>query len=128
MPYKDPEVAKAKAHERYMRNRDVLYAKSRAYVLEHPEQNRAYKRAAKRRLRDWLDSIKREAGCVDCGTHEGRLDFDHRPDTVKLFNPARLDRGRKALEAEIAKCDVRCVSCHMRRHWPNGPVKNGVVR
>jgi hypothetical protein len=88
---------------------------------EQRERDGAAKRVYKRKMRDWLDAVKRAAGCVDCGTREGRLDFDHRPGTVKLFNPTQLNRGREILEIEIAKCDVRCVSCHARRHWPDGP-------
>lgn len=68
------------------------------------------------RKRAILDALKRERGCVDCGATEGRLDFDHRPGTIKEFN---LGRPRASLErvlAEVEKCDVRCASCHARRH------------
>jgi hypothetical protein len=64
-----------------------------------------------------LETLKRERGCIDCGRKDGRLDFDHRPGQVKLFNIGPdVNRSWAVLMAEIAKCDVRCASCHARRH------------
>lgn len=48
------------------------------------------------------------------------MDFDHRPDEVKLFNIAeyaRLKPSMAQLEAEIAKCDVICSNCHRIRTY-----------
>lgn len=57
-----------------------------------------------------------ESGCVDCGynKHPDALDFDHRPDEIKLFNIGFgiVSRSWDAIRAEIAKCDVRCANCH----------------
>lgn len=59
-----------------------------------------------------------EHPCVDCGETDLRvLDFDH------VRGSKRREVGRMAaapfsvavLEAEIAKCEVRCVNCHRRR-------------
>lgn len=54
--------------------------------------------------------------CVDCGeTDPEVLEFDHVRDKVievsRLIATAAPDR----ILAEIAKCEVRCVNCHMRR-------------
>jgi Zn finger protein HypA/HybF involved in hydrogenase expression len=76
----------------------------------------ANKRAFVARRRRFVNDIKTTCGCVDCGTREGRLDLDHRPNTVKLFNLASPSRSLRAIVAEIEKCDVRCASCHTRRH------------
>lgn len=70
--------------------------------------------AAKRRV--YLDTYKRERGCVDCGTTEGRLDLDHRPGETKLFDLSKARVSWDRLHAELAKCDVRCIACHARRH------------
>lgn len=61
-------------------------------------------------------------GCIDCGdsADPGLLHFDHRPGTTKLFNPADTKGTYLDLLAEIEKCDVRCGSCHRRRHWSDG--------
>lgn len=56
--------------------------------------------------------------CVDCGQDDIRcLEFDHRDAGEKLADVATLLRSRVAwsrIEAEIAKCDVRCANCHRR--------------
>jgi hypothetical protein len=79
----------------------------------------------------WLDAYKRERGCIDCGTKEGRLDFDHRDKTTKLFRVSQWrDRHLWTILPEIAKCDVRCAPCHTKRHWAEGEKKppNGTKR
>lgn len=65
----------------------------------------------------FLTALKTTCGCIDCGTTEGSLHFDHRPGTVKLFNVGgRTSASFAKLLVEIEKCDVRCASCHAKRH------------
>lgn len=63
-----------------------------------------------------LEVLER-SGCVDCGWRDLRaLDFDHLGD--KIDSVTRLAAGGCSLarlEAEIAKCAVRCGNCHRRR-------------
>jgi hypothetical protein len=66
--------------------------------------------------RRFLAAVKETCGCIDCGAREGRLDFDHRPGTTKLFSLAHPRCSWARLLAELEKCDVRCASCHTRRH------------
>jgi hypothetical protein len=66
------------------------------------------------------DKIKMDAGCMDCGLrpeYAQVLEFDHRPDEVKLFHVSdRMVTGPvEDLIAEIAKCDVVCANCHRIR-------------
>lgn len=62
--------------------------------------------------------------CVDCGETDVRvLDFDHRPDEVKLSEVTTLIQLRRrwsAISAEILKCDVRCANCHRKRTLDGG--------
>lgn len=58
-----------------------------------------------------------EHPCVECGESAPVvLDFDH-VRGVKVGNVCDLmRRGRwSAVEAEIAKCEVRCANCHRRK-------------
>ena len=82
--------------------------------------NQAY--SAKRRAprQEYVDKVKAEAGCMDCGLHPEYsqvLEFDHRPDEVKLFHISdRMGSGTmEDFIAEIAKCDIVCANCHRIR-------------
>ena len=73
---------------------------------------RDYRYAARRK---WIDSIKLERGCKDCGYKEyaAALHFDHRDPKEKKFNLAQgWTIGRQRVLDEIAKCDIRCANCH----------------
>jgi hypothetical protein len=72
--------------------------------------------AWKERTRQWMTDLKREQSCIDCGTNDGTLEFDHLDPSQKLFNIGHITRGRAALLAEIAKCVVRCGPCHRKRY------------
>jgi hypothetical protein len=56
--------------------------------------------------------------CVDCGRADPvMLDFDHRDPAEKEGNVTELALRKpwRLVLVEIAKCDVRCANCHMRR-------------
>jgi hypothetical protein len=57
--------------------------------------------------------------CVDCGeTDPVVLDFDHVDRFTKRWDIAgRIGYGLawRTIQAEIAKCVVRCANCHRRR-------------
>ena len=56
--------------------------------------------------------------CVDCGrTNPVMLDFDHRDPSTKKGNVSDLAMRKpwRLVLFEIAKCDVRCANCHLRR-------------
>lgn len=69
--------------------------------------------------------------CVDCGCSDPvRLEFDHVDPALKLMDVGTMKVSRRweRVEAEIAKCDVRCVNCHRLRtakqfHWGRHPVR-----
>jgi hypothetical protein len=62
--------------------------------------------------------------CVDCGKRYPTcvMEFDH-VRGEKKFTVSQINRstpnstGLRALEDEIAKCDVRCANCHRLRHY-----------
>jgi hypothetical protein len=55
--------------------------------------------------------------CVDCGEmNPALLDFDHLGDKVsEVASMVRRTAPWNAIEAEIAKCEVRCANCHARK-------------
>jgi hypothetical protein len=95
---------------------------SRAWYVANRDQHRANVR---RRTVATRIEYKRRIGahlaahpCVDCGETDVRvLDFDHDVGSAKRADIAALVAacGRWSdVEAEIAKCSVRCANCHRR--------------
>ena len=107
--------AKGKARER--RRAGTVTSKARVRTWHLSKKGQESLKAASRRYsekrRAWLQAEKVRRGCIDCGynKHPAALDFDH-VDGTKLFNVSKVARSLKALEAEIAKCVVRCSNCH----------------
>lgn len=101
------------------------------WYAEHDKPHRAAVAARAQRLldeqRQLVVDYLLEHPCVDCGEGDVRvLEFDHRPGVEKRAPIALLVRSRHSwgvVEAEIAKCDVRCANCHRRKtgerglHW-----------
>ena len=68
-----------------------------------------------------------DRACADCGVRDPRvLEFDHQDHVGKVECVTLLAQRGAAwtrIEAEIAKCDIRCANCHRRRtaeqfNWP----------
>jgi len=65
----------------------------------------------------YIDRLKRDTGCADCGTKEGLLHFHHLDKQTKVTNVGQMwSYSKESLTAEIAKCVVLCASCHSKRH------------
>ncbi len=74
----------------------------------------------KRELRVWLNEIKQNLSCKECGfSHPAALDFHHRnPDDKSAGVPELINRGasKETILVEISKCDVLCANCHRIYH------------
>ncbi len=74
--------------------------------------------ARAKRDRLYMQQIKVERGCTDCGydAHPAALDFDHLPGSVKKYRLCTMAGMKRAhIDAEIAKCEVVCANCHRIR-------------
>lgn len=84
-------------------------------IARHGEKKR--KRA--RELRAYVQAIKVERGCADCGYNANpvALDFDHLPGAIKVDRLAVLScsNALHVIHAEIDKCEVVCANCHRIR-------------
>ena len=71
----------------------------------------------KRELEQRIWDILFKSACVDCGETElAVLHFDHLRDKVDdISTLARRRVSWRAVELEIAKCEVRCANCHARK-------------
>lgn len=100
---------------------------SRRYLRDHYERNRPYyvrkarvrNRAVRRSLLDRVLEYLSTHPCIDCGEADPVvLDFDHVDPATKSFDiTAKIGNGGawRTIEAEIAKCVVRCANDHRRR-------------
>jgi hypothetical protein len=112
----------------YRRNKDGLFSYCKSCRKEYDKKSfvdnkeRIYSRRKDRfeSLREWIRELKSNP-CADCGGlyHHAAMTWDHLPEYTKLFNIADSVRqyGRKAIEEEIAKCDLVCANCHAIRTW-----------
>jgi hypothetical protein len=85
----------------------------RQCARDYAQQRRAPRQA-------YVDKVKAETGCMDCGLHPEYsqvLEFDHRPDEDKRFHisDGMVTGTMEDLIAEMAKCDIVCANCHRVR-------------
>src|SRR2546430_2340923 len=101
------ECHAAYRRQHYLRNKPTYIENERLRVRGHRLRNR-----------DLLIEYLRVHPCIDCGeTDIVVLDFDHRDPSLKQEEVAKLAARRPwpIVLREIAKCDVRCASCHRKR-------------
>ncbi|MEP6694267.1 MAG: hypothetical protein ABJB39_06460 [Chloroflexota bacterium] len=99
------QAAYRRAH--YLANREEYIRREAARIKKYRLENRALM------LAYLLDHP-----CVDCGrTNPVMLDFDHRDPALKRGNVSELAARQpwRLVLREIAKCDVRCANCHLKR-------------
>ncbi len=79
--------------------------------MAHTKETRARAYAKMRMLREeWL---AKEGPCVSCGTWK-QLEMDHIKSTDKEASTVWSWKAERR-EAELAKCQVLCKSCHLRK-------------
>jgi Homeodomain-like domain-containing protein len=83
----------------------------------HRQQSHAAKQARQQALRAQVLDHLRDHPCVDCGEADPVvLEFDHLDEkTASISVLLSQTATRKAVEAEIARCEVVCTNCHRRR-------------
>jgi hypothetical protein len=126
---RDLQRGREYAREQYWADPERRRNYVREWRAANPESSRESDRALRAKRKARIDAIKVERGCVDCGynSHPAALDFDHRPGVQKLFTISQSFRSWELVEAEIAKCDVRCANCHriVTAERRAGPVSDG---
>lgn len=104
--------------------RECNRARSRKYYADNLEQHRKVTAARSKQQRDALRTFvnaEKSKPCTDCGQTfiPFAMDFDHITDD-KRADISRLVRSGTSLEtvqAEIAKCELVCATCHRIRTW-----------
>lgn len=104
---RDLELNRQYQRKWYANNQKIQHARVKINTIKHKARNQ-----------DLVWEYLLQHPCVDCGeTDPIVLQFDHRDPSKKLFVIGRVLAiiGRMKLIAEIAKCDVVCANCHIRR-------------
>lgn len=108
----------------YQKHKAEKNEAKRLWRLANPEKNRLYhSRAGKNYYHkrvEYVNRIKAQP-CADCGIqyHPMAMDFDHVPERGKkefCISIKKINVTLEKLDAEIAKCDVVCATCHRLRH------------
>jgi hypothetical protein len=117
-PMSDFNIRSAAADGRQSRCRECARAWYRAHRDEHQVNTRRRTAAVRAEYKRRIGEHLRRHPCVDCGESDIRvLDFDHDVRVPKVAAVASLVAAAgswSAIEAEIAKCAVRCANCHRR--------------
>lgn len=103
---------------------DFGVAKTTATKIYRRQKCRFCYRKTKNILKDnrrgWMETYKKEHGCIRCKITDPRvLEFHHTDIAQKEFNIADYyysQYGIEKLEREIAKCVVICANCHRILH------------
>lgn len=67
-------------------------------------------------VRDWVLEYLQNHPCVDCGERDVVvLEFDHQRDKVMEVGSLMKTGTLERVQAEVAKCEVRCCNCHRRK-------------
>lgn len=107
------KFCQAAANSRHYQNNKQLY-------LDHAlTRNTQVNTENKQRLYAYLSSHP----CVDCGETDIRvLEFDHvrGNKSASITNLLKNVTSWKVIEAEIAKCEVRCANCHRLKTLERG--------
>jgi hypothetical protein len=98
----------------------------------HRRQSKAARIARTQALREHVLDYLRRTPCVDCGERDPVvLEFDHVGAKAASISKLVSDAASmKAVDAEMARCEVVCANCHRRRtavrgHWRRGAVSGG---
>jgi hypothetical protein len=114
VPYKDPEVRRAKQKE---------YS-ARHYKL-HGEKQRASSKASKKAVLEWFRAYKASLGCFHCEENDPAcIDFHHvissgkthRDDTANRWIHDKGWRPERIMKEIQATCIPLCCNCHRKVH------------
>ena len=115
MPYKDPDIKKAK-HKVYSA---AHYQKNQAEVKTRSKKTR------KQKKQEWLE-FKSGLSCVHCGfAHPAVIDFHHIGPKKYSVNELITGGRFKLAYEEIKQCITLCANCHRIHHYEEHERKRG---
>lgn len=84
------------------------------------EEHERQRKERREKKRYWINRIKAELGCKNCGEDERVcLCYHHTNPEEKEFelsDAAGIDLGKEKIKEELQKCEVLCANCHRKVH------------
>lgn len=115
MAFKDKSRYHSEEYKEYQRNYQ------RGWHQRHREKRLAKVYAKRAAIREYIQGIKNQLYCTDCGErHPATLQFHHLNSEDKTFAIGKaVNRGFSLdrIKKEISKCIVLCANCHAIRHY-----------
>jgi hypothetical protein len=115
MPFKDKSRYQSEEYKAYQRKYQ------REWHQRHKAERLARVYAKKAALYEYVQVVKSQLHCMDCGEHHpATLQFHHPNPEDKEFNVADAVRNGTSLDRiknKIEKCIVLCANCHAIRHY-----------
>ena len=116
MPYKDKNKRNAIVKKHYEKNKQKY-------------QETQWKRRKERAK--WFFEYKSKLKCELCEeNHPSCLQFHHLDASAKKMEVTKMVAsgcGEKRILEEIAKCQVLCSNCHLKKHWQEN-IESGLLR
>jgi hypothetical protein len=110
LPYKDPEVRKAKQRQY-----------SKRWYEDNAAKHKAGSNRNKRRRKNLWIEFKEAQSCAHCGfSHPAVIDFHHviRDKTYRRVNRLVANGSiNQAIDEATTKCIPLCANCHRILHW-----------
>ena len=78
------------------------------------EKMRKFFRDSYARNLEYVQRLKVERGCIDCGynLHHAGLEFDHVLPRLRGTVASQMGKSLKVILEEIERCEVICGTCH----------------
>ena len=115
MAFKDKSRYHSEEYKEYQRTYQ------RGWHQRHREKRLAKVYAKRAAIHEYIQGIKNELYCADCGErHPATLQFHHLNSEDKTFAIGKaVNRGFSLdrIKKEIKKCIVLCANCHFIRHY-----------
>lgn len=95
--------------------KDISRKHYRANAADQKSKSKIRRETKRDEVAKYLFSYFMENPCTDCGeTNPVILEFDHRDSSEKSGTVSEMviTHSMELIEAEVAKCDVRCANCH----------------
>lgn len=90
-----------------------------AHYKANPERRKYIRSNSDARHKEviaWVRNFLLANPCVDCGESDiVVLQFDHQRDKIANVSTMVRKNSLENVQAEVAKCVVRCANCHMRK-------------